>query len=68
MPKVTMTYEKAIARLEQIVSQIENNELNIDQLSNSLKEAGDLVAYCKDKLYKTNEEVRKLLDSFEKEA
>ena len=37
-----MTYEKAVKRLEQIVSQVENNELNIDQLGTSLKEAQEL--------------------------
>ena len=51
-----MKYEEAIKELETIVSQIEKNELDIDQLTERLKEAKELVKLCKDKLYKTDEE------------
>lgn len=64
----TMTYEKAVKRLEQIVSQVENNELNIDQLGASLKEAQELLAFCKERLYKADAEINKMLDDFQKEA
>lgn len=63
----TLTYEKAMARLEQIVSQVESNELDIDKLTASLKEAKELIDFCKDKLYTTDAEIKKLLDSFQKE-
>ena len=56
-----MKYEEAIKELETIVSQIEKNELDIDQLAEKLKEAKRLIKECKDKLYKTNEEVKALL-------
>ena len=36
------TYSQAISRLEQIVSQIDNNELDIDQLADKIKEANGL--------------------------
>lgn len=67
MPTKTMTYEKAVKRLEQIVNQIESNELDIDQLSSSLKEAQELLAFCKEKLYTTDAEIRKMLDAFQQE-
>ena len=38
-----MKYEEAIARLESIVAQIERNELDIDELADSLKEAQKLI-------------------------
>ena len=38
------TYSQAISRLEQIVSQIDNNELDIDQLADKIKEANGLIA------------------------
>ncbi len=61
------TYKEAMHKLEQIVSQIENNELDIDQLGDKLKEAQVLIKFCKDKLYKADEEIQKILDQNEKE-
>ncbi|MBQ2968773.1 MAG: exodeoxyribonuclease VII small subunit [Bacteroidaceae bacterium] len=58
-----MKYEEAIRQLETIVSQIENNELDIDQLTDRLKEAKKLITFCKDTLYKTNEKMKSLLDA-----
>ena len=54
-------YEEAVRRLEEIVEQMENNELDIDSLSDKLKEAQGLVKSCKDKLTKADREVEKLL-------
>ena len=65
MATKSVTYENAMKRLEQIVSQIENNELNIDQLSTSLKEAQELITFCKGKLYETDTEIKKMLESFQ---
>ena len=56
------TYEQAMMNLEQIVSQIEKNELEIDQLSNKLKEAQELISFCKKILYQVDNEVKKLLE------
>ena len=48
------TYEQAMKRLEEIVSLIESNELDIDNLGEKLKEAQGLIKFCRDKLYKTD--------------
>ena len=42
-----MKYEEAIKELETIVSQIEKDELDIDQLTDRLKEAQKLIKFCK---------------------
>lgn len=55
-------------RLEQIVSLIDENQLDIDSLSETLKEAQTLIQFCRDKLFKTNEEVKKMLDGEQEEA
>lgn len=55
------TYTQAMDKLEEIVAQIENNELDIDRLGEKLKEAQKLIAFCKDKLYKADEEIKKIL-------
>lgn len=55
------TYAEAMKRLEGIVSRIEGNELDIDELADQLKEAQRLIKYCRDKLYKADGEIRKML-------
>lgn len=55
-------YEQAVSELEEIVEKMENDELDIDQLSEQLKRAKELVKLCKDKLTKTDEEIKKLLE------
>ncbi len=57
-----MNYELAVRELEQIVGRMENDELDIDQLSDQLKHAKELVKFCKDKLTKTDGEIKKLLE------
>jgi exodeoxyribonuclease VII small subunit len=56
-----MTYAEAVDRLQKIVAAIESNELEIDQLTEKLKEAQILIAFCKDKLTRTNDDVKKIL-------
>lgn len=61
MAKKEIKYEEAVTQLEEIVDKMENDELDIDQLSDQLKRAKELVKLCKDKLTKTDEEIKKLL-------
>lgn len=62
MPVKKETYEQAMGKLEKIVSQIENNELDIDSLSDKLKEAHRLIKFCKEKLYHTDRDIKKILE------
>lgn len=59
--KKKQTYSEAIARLEGIVRQIDNNELEIDALAEKIKEANEIIAFCSDKLTKADREIEKLL-------
>ncbi len=54
------TYAQAMARLEKIVKQIDNNELDIDVLADKIKEANELIAFCSDKLTKAEKEMEKM--------
>ena len=56
-----LKYEAAMAELQAIVTKMENDELDIDQLSEQLKRAQELIKLCKDKLTKTDEEIKKIL-------
>ena len=52
-------YEEALAQLETIVRKMEANEYDIDELAAQLKTAQRLIAFCKDKLTKTEAELLK---------
>lgn len=56
-------YEDAIKQLESIVEKLENNELDIDELSKQLKTAQRLIKLCKDRLTKTDAEIQKILSA-----
>ena len=62
-PKKKETYSQAMERLEKIVSQIDNNELEIDELAVKIKEANEIIAFCSDKLTKADCEVQKPIDT-----
>lgn len=56
-----MKYEEAVRQLEDIVRKMENDELDIDTLSEQLKTAQKLLKLCRDKLVHTDEEIKKIL-------
>lgn len=56
-----MKYEEAVSRLEEIVRKMEDNELDIDEMGEQLKQAQQLIKLCKDRLTKTDEEIKKIL-------
>ena len=55
-------YEEAVAEIEDIVKKMENNQLDIDSMTEKLKRAQSLIKLCKDKLTKTNEEINNILN------
>ncbi len=61
-----LSYEKAVARLEELVRRMENNETGIDKLADELKEARQLLSFCREKLFATEEEIKKALGTDEK--
>jgi len=56
-----ITYTDAIQELEAIVTEIENEEITVDDLANKVKRASLLIKICKDKLTKTENEVNEVL-------
>ena len=59
--KKDITYEEAIGKLNTIVQKIESGQMDIDSLAANLKEAKELITFCKDKLTKVEEDVKKIL-------
>ena len=60
MMEENIKYEEALAQLETIVRKMEQNEYDIDELATQLKTAQRLIKFCKDKLTKTEEELKSL--------
>lgn len=59
----SLKYSDAIKRLEEIVSNIENEEYDIDVLTEYVAEATKLIAFCKSKLHRTEEDINKILSA-----
>ncbi len=57
-----ITYSQAKRELEEIVTAIESNELDVDALTQKVKRASELIAFCKEKLTKTDKELQKIID------
>ena len=63
-----MTYEQAMSQLETLTRQAEDGTLPIDQLASKLKDAQQLLQFCKQKLTAAEEEVEKLLNASKSDA
>jgi len=57
-----ITYTEAYNELQEIVNEMENSEITIDLLDSKIKRASELLKICKDKLFKTEKNVQKILD------
>lgn len=55
-----MTYEKAILRLEEIVSSLEKNEVSLDESLKLFEEGTKLTAFCADKLKNAQQRITEL--------
>ncbi len=63
MEEKKLTYAEAMNELENIVERVERNEMDIDDLTERLKRAQELVRFCRERLLKTEEEVKNILSS-----
>ena len=55
------TYKEAFQRIEQIVSEIESEDPDVDMLTDLVKEGLDLLKYCKQHLRTTEEDLKSAL-------
>lgn len=60
-----ISYTEAKKELVTIVKSIETGELDVDVLTEKVKRASELIAYCKEKLATTDKELQKLLEEME---
>ncbi len=58
-----LSYSKAIAELEAIVAKMQSDECDIDSLAGYTSRALELLKFCKEKLFSTDQEVKKCLEA-----
>ena len=67
MAKKNMEYSKATEELNQILSDLESEDINVDELSDKVKKAIELIRFCKNKIKETEMEVKNMVSEFEEE-
>ncbi len=60
-----LKYTEAFDELQQIVSDLEDGEISVDELSLKIKRASELIKVCKQKLVATEEDVSQILKELE---
>jgi exodeoxyribonuclease VII small subunit len=58
-------YTEAFDELQKIVSEIEDGNISVDELSDKVKRAAVLIKICQSKLTATEEDVNKILKELE---
>jgi exodeoxyribonuclease VII small subunit len=56
--KSNLTFDKAFDELTKLVEQIEDNKIQVDTLSEKVKEANDLIKFCETKLREIDDKVK----------
>lgn len=60
-----ISYNEALAEIGEIISQIEEDDLDVDILGEKVKRVTELVNICKTKLLKTEKEISDILNESE---
>ena len=55
--KNELTYSEAFSTLEELVEQLEDGNIQLDQLSEKVKQANDLISICELKLRSIEKEI-----------
>lgn len=56
-----LNYGQAIEELEAIVEEIDNADIGIDELSEKVKRASELIRFCREALHATEKDVENIL-------
>jgi exodeoxyribonuclease VII small subunit len=55
-----INYSEAYAELQEIITAMEQGDISVDELSEKVKRASELLSRCKNKLYQTEEDVNQI--------
>ena len=58
--KNNLTFDKALSDLTKLVTLIENDKIQVDTLTEKVKEANELIKFCETKLRKIDNDINNL--------
>ena len=61
----TLTYASAYAELERILSEIQNEEINLDEMTKAVRRAKELIQFCQARLRNLESEVAEIFSEGE---
>lgn len=67
-PVKNLSFGEAVTEVEDILSGLEDDNVDIDKLGEEVKRAVELIQLCRGKLEKTDEEVRRLVEGLQAPA
>lgn len=65
-PQDAISYNQAIAEIENILREMQSENCDIDKLAVNTRRAAQLLAICREKLLRTEQEVQNIINSIEK--
>jgi exodeoxyribonuclease VII small subunit len=65
MVRKKVSYSEALDEIKLILSRIENEELDVDELTENVQRVSSLLRSCREKLHQTEMEVEKILKEME---
>ena len=68
MSKKTIGYSEAVSELSAILGGLESERIDVDEVSLKVKRAIELIRLCREKIAKTELEVKKIVKEFEKDS
>jgi len=68
MSKKTIKYSEAVEELDSILSELESERVDVDDVAVKVKKAIELIKLCRERIEKTELEVTKIVKEFEKNS
>jgi len=62
MTEKKFSYNAAMLEVEQILASLEKNSLDVDEMSQNVKRATELLQACKNKLYQADAEIQAVFE------
>ena len=68
MSKKAIKYSEAVEELNGILSELESENIDVDDVAQKVKKAVELIKLCREKITNTELEVGKIVKEFEKDS
>lgn len=62
MTKEKISYDDAVKEIEATLDKIEAGDMGVDELAEKVGRVTELLKLCRDRLYKTEEQINKILN------